>query len=259
MLRRARNRVAQLEAQLGAVSLAPSQRRRRRPVRRRRANNNGFHDAPGAVGNGPGPSGMRVQNSPNGMVLSREELWQEITPVAASDVVKGLSFVPGASGLSFLDALAKSFERYQLHSFIVEWKPSCGTTRDGAIILGVDWDPADTGSTLGYAQSLEPRIRVPVWQGKQMILPPARLMSRRFLLVSGDAGKGDNPDYAAFQVVAAITKGETKAAGEVWVRYRISFHGPTAGARNRENASGPPIGGTLGGPLQGSTLTPQHK
>jgi hypothetical protein len=160
------------------------------------------------------------------MTLTREELWQEITPAATAPVVKDLFFAPGASGLGFLDALAAAFERYQLLELTVEWKPSCGTTRDGAIVIGIDWDPSDTGSSMAYVQSLEPRIRVPVWQGKQLPLPKGRLMSRRFLLNSASATTAKNPDYAAFKISAGVTQGTATAVGEVWVRYRIAMHGP---------------------------------
>jgi hypothetical protein len=164
------------------------------------------------------------------LVLDNSELMFSVDADVTTKV-NGASFVPGASGLPLLDGVAKSFDRYILRRFEVFYYPSCGTTRDGAVVIGIDWDPAAKDDTLRVVQVLQPRIRTPVWEEGTMVLPPNRLMSRKFLLTAPGAGKATDPDYSAFLVRCAVTASDKKGAvGEVWVRYCVELSSPTTAA-----------------------------
>jgi len=165
------------------------------------------------------------------MVFEHEELWKEIGGPTKAGIAETLSFSPGTSGLSFLDKISLPFDRYILHSVVVEWKPSCGTTKDGAIVIGVDWDALGNVTSMQNVQTLLPRIRCPVWQSQSMVIPPSRLMSRRFLFVgaSTEAAKLAIADRASFALCVLSTLAEKASpVGEIWVRYKISLEGPTS-------------------------------
>lgn len=171
------------------------------------------------------------------MTLAYEELWEAVTGVTPVKPSK-LIFAPGKSSLPFLDSFGTSFDRFVLTSFSVEYKPSCGTMTNGAVVIGVDWDPGSSQITeLGQVQTLLPRIRVPVWQTQSMTLPASRLMSRRFFFTSQSGGppSQDLSDRAPFGL-CVITTGAQGTVGEVWVRYSIRFDGPCTRPR-----SSPPL------------------
>jgi hypothetical protein len=160
------------------------------------------------------------------MNLDHEELWVSVKGLALS-APQILRFAPGSSfpTLAFLDKMAIPFDRYVLLRVEVLYKPSVGTTKDGFVVIGVDWDVAGQVSTLAGAQTLLPRVRIPVWQEQRMVLPTNRLMSRRFLLCSSNVALSKDPDYGCFGL--AISCNQATEVGEIWVRYRIQLSGPT--------------------------------
>jgi hypothetical protein len=164
------------------------------------------------------------------MTLSHEELFLSGVQNTADTVSAGV-FAPGISGMPILDSISKSFDRYELLTLKLFWRPSCGTVQPGAVIMGVDYDPEEKAtSSLAKVQALFPRYRGAVWTEGTLVVPSNRLMSRKFLLVGNAAGAKTNADYAALQVILGITKGDKNGVtlGEIWCQYTVRLHSPTA-------------------------------
>lgn len=208
-----------------AQSAGKAARRRRQRQRKRAAVRGDGQSRP--LVNSLGQAGS-FAGTASQLTFSHEELWSEVKGSATAAVVKAYTFLPGKSGLGFLDKIALSWDRYVVTHVTIFYRSSSGTTRNGAVVVGVDWDVASGAGDLAYAQTLQPRLRLPVWESGQMVLPANLLMSRKFLLVSPNETAQINPDYGAFKVVAAVTStSDASSIGELWVRYTVVFHSPT--------------------------------
>ncbi len=128
-----------------------------------------------------------------------------------------------------MDRIAATFDRYVVHSVSLSWRTSVGTQKDGAYVIGIEWDASKTAPKYADAQALVPRIRSAIWKEEQMVLPSDRLMSRRFYSTGFDDAATKNPDCTAFAAILAV-KGVASAGnvGDVWIRYDVSLMGPTS-------------------------------
>nr|QQO81430.1 capsid protein precursor [Soybean thrips permutotetra-like virus 3] len=163
------------------------------------------------------------------MRVSREELMFTVTTdskgwYGASVPINPLS---AKDQFSWLAGLASSWERIVWNSLSFHWRSAVGTTADGSVAYGVDWESNNSmPKDRTVVTSLSPVADHPVWQttqGKPMVCPKRLLQSRlQYLLTQGDvADRGPGVFKVMVQGAAA-----SKMIGEFWISYDVSMYGP---------------------------------
>lgn len=229
-----RSLVSRLTSELDKLEVRPQQRRNgmpsgnpgrgRRRGRRGRSNNSGPGNSqiPGAK---PMPTqrNPRIKSGNPGVLhVSHTEYWGvvDLNGTSADKVVE-FNFMPMGSGLAHLDTLAKIYERYVVTAATVHYRPSVGTTKDGALTLGAEWDAAHAPNSLKAINVCQPNKQCAVWQACDMRLPRERLMQQKFLKCTGVKSY----DSTAFTVVAG-SQAQALMPGTIWLTYTVRFEGP---------------------------------
>jgi len=165
----------------------------------------------------------RIRGTQASIIVSYRELW---TPVLGGNGTVAttpppLLFLPGASGLPQLDALASLYESYRLLSGVkVEFKSAAGSVNNGSMIAGVDYDARDI--VLGYssAASMMPKFVGSITKNMQLTVDHTRAMNKKWMFSAGQAA-GD----AAFAVVYSNTA-SLSGVGDIWCEYTVEFISP---------------------------------
>lgn len=176
--------------------------------------------------------GVTPSGSAGGIRLKHTEFWFGCNSVTTGTQTFGAKlFKPGDSGLTHLDNYAKINERYKLLECIIHYRTRVGTTRDGAILFGIDWDdrPGEVAAMTDlYVKN--PARRAAIWQECDMSLPRDQLMSRKIRpTVSTATPAVEEFEQSAFQLVWGMNHSKPAAAetlGEFWVTYVVEFSGP---------------------------------
>lgn len=171
-----------------------------------------------AKGIGPGASlGSNMANR------QMEEYWGVCKPG-----ITQLSCTPGKSNLPMLDQFAYMFELYRVLSWEVRFTVRVGSTVSGMYIAGASFNPNDTCSTLQEVSALSPKVHMAVWQPAVLSVPASRLMRQKDLFVPGIM-KTESDDVLCGNVWVWVDG--TSAQVDAWVRYNVSFTGPTRARR----------------------------
>lgn len=126
--------------------------------------------------------------------------------------------------LPFLAGFTKMFDRYVYHRIRIVYRPSCGSTTSGSLIVGIDWDSKKSANlTYKVISNLTPVMDLPLWQGGTLVLPPSKLMTRKeYIINTDDTDEFDStPGFVCF----AATGATAQTAGHLWIDYDISFFG----------------------------------
>jgi hypothetical protein len=117
------------------------------------------------------------------------------------------------------------YEMYRLRGPVkYAYKAAVGTTTNGEILMGVDYDARDVILTYQGTAALSPKCMGPVWRDHTLVIPTARAMKQKWLTTSN--GQDDSATTPAFGV--NITGTATGSTGSVWVEYHIEFCSPRA-------------------------------
>lgn len=205
---------------------APSTSRRRRD-RRRRLNASSGVVAPARQGPVPGrrAAGVGVRSSmrevAGGIRIRRTEFFVDVSDAGSELAV--------CEKFAWLNKIAKAFDRITWHACRVYYRPAVGTTKDGEVLIGVDWDGDKEGQALTktFVQALTPVNCHPVWQASTLVLPPSRLMSRREYKITPGSDKTDDYD-TSFGNITWYTAKTTTPVGSLWVEYDVSLFGTAA-------------------------------
>lgn len=97
----------------------------------------------------------------------------------------------------------------------------------GLVTLGIDWDFKGTAPTREQISAYTPNATWAIREDCEtcpLVLPPARLQSRRFYLHNSD---GDYVDRGPCKVWIAGAAPDEKSleVGEVWVEYDVTMSG----------------------------------
>lgn len=222
--------IANLQRRLSRIAVnggnnnSPNSRpRRRRPVRR--ANQSMAVVAPAiqppVARAGPSRSrrGKAVSANDGSIRISRGEFLDVVTV----QLVKKLT----PDSFPWLSALAKAFDRITWHSCTIQYKPAVGTTTNGIVTYGVDWD-SDQGRLLDLkmAQALTPLQTHPVWQCSELRLPPPKLQTRKEYKLRAGTDKTDDFDLAPGDLLVWV-EGNQGLVGQIWVQYDVTLFGTT--------------------------------
>jgi len=142
-------------------------------------------------------------------------------------------FTPGSSGLPHLDARGRMYEMYRLRGPVrVQYRAAVGTTTNGEVLIGVDYDAKDAVLSYQGTAALSPKSMTPVWKDSVLVVPHNRAMKQKWLVTATDISPttaGGTPinyrdDAIAFGL--NITSTGASATGSVWIEYNVEFASP---------------------------------
>lgn len=178
------------------------------------------------------PRGSNVSSQQQGMVVvSRSEMLSTLSSTQAVGTAFGqIDLFPTSSSMSWLAKLVVAFERIEWLSATLVYKPFVGTTTNGSICFGVDWNSSvslSADNARAKVQASTPVFEAPIWQTGKLPLPSSMLMSRRFYTLSSSTEK---PDHQPGIVIWSMTNspGNSEILGELWVDYRVRLSGTSA-------------------------------
>lgn len=161
--------------------------------------------------------------------MQREELIRSLTTIKAAGAVSAvikdyIDLQP--MNFAFMRSLSKAFERIQWLSCHIYWKPAVGTTAGGLVSYAIDWDSDANNVSRTDMSGYTPVLTHAVWQDSQktpMVLPPSRLMSRKWYLF--DHSGADNVDKQPGRLLVSAETTDPMLVGELWIRYHVKFSG----------------------------------
>lgn len=131
-----------------------------------------------------------------------------------------------AGEFPFLKGFSGSFERIQWLRLRFVYKPLVGTTKDGGVTLGFDWNYRDPKTTRADVACYSPTQTGSVFKEFSLTLPQAKLATRKWYDVLATGFDG-GPGLLAWAIDGPKEAGE-KSYGEIWVSYEIVLSGTTA-------------------------------
>lgn len=163
------------------------------------------------------------------MRIKRTELAQEL--ILKPNTTGTSVYIPLVpmkdKSLSWLAKLSANFTQIVWHSCKIEYRPAVGINKDGSLTLGVEWNPGGNSTpTKAQVQCLTPNFQVPVWQKKELTVPPSRLQSRKYYVFSGETS---NSDSSPGDVLAYLSGSKPTADvyyGDIWITYDVTLMGP---------------------------------
>ena len=171
----------------------------------------------------------RQARLPPGTVIVRYK--ELLTPVTKG--THQFLFVPGSSGLAHLDARGRMYEMYRLRGPVrVQYKAAVGTTANGEVLMGVDYDAKDSVLTYAGTAALSPKTMCPVWRDATLNIPHGRAMKQKWLVTATDmtpTAAGAAPtnfreDSIAYSLIVTSTGDDN--SGSLWVEYNVEFASP---------------------------------
>jgi hypothetical protein len=164
------------------------------------------------------------------VTLRHTEFWGAVqTPTSSGNVTDKLTFKMGATGMKFLDIQGKCWDRATIHSVTIHWRTSVGTSADGSLVLGCEWDIGSTHpSDFAGVSILSPNRRSAVWQEFDVPVPSVKLMTRKYYECVAANGTAASEENTAFQLFYSVRGTANKPYGDIWCTYNITFEGPRA-------------------------------
>lgn len=148
--------------------------------------------------------------------------YRELLTSVGNNTTQNYEFLPGATGMPHLDARAGLYEMYKIIGVRFIYKAAVGTTVNGEVLLGVDFDSRDIVPSYQGTAALQPKATGPVWRDFGLRVPPGRAMKQRWLLTSNL--QDDAPAQGAFTL--QVTNTSTVVPGTIWCEYYLEFVSP---------------------------------
>lgn len=171
---------------------------------------------------------------PGTVVVKYREL---LGPVQANKTVC-YPFCPGMTGMAHLDQRGGLYEMYRLRGPVrITYQSAVGTTTNGEILMGIDYDAKDVVTTYAGTAALSPKRVGPVWRNIALSVPPARAMRQKWLYTNNTftpnwtSAKNLSERNAVLpddSIAFALQVTSTAAAstGSLWVDYCVEFCSP---------------------------------
>lgn len=228
--------VEQLRQQVSKLttSLANPQRGRQRGGRSRSRSRSRSRGAgprnmlPAAVG---GAASSRMIAGAGGVgviVIPGHEIVTTIKVNANSSTATGyIDCNPGAgnSGAE-LQAISTVFTQYRPRSIWYEYEPMCGTTTNGAIVMGlVPNSKASAPKTLSEVSVLQPNITGPLYVRQRLTVPQSFMREKNWYDITKDASEQQESPVVLAYWVDADSGSTTRTLGRIWAHYSYEFQG----------------------------------
>jgi len=110
------------------------------------------------------------------------------------------------------------------------YKTAVGTTKDGSVIMGIDYEVSKTPTTFEGVAQLMPVEQFAVWETRSMGLDMAKAMTKPIM-----SCRSADPDNVPF---AFCLNTEVAKSGFIWVEYEIGFTSPS---KDDISTSGKPL------------------
>lgn len=153
--------------------------------------------------------------------IKRMEFYGSITFKNSSTATFSQSFSPGNSNCIVLSKFGKLYETYKVHGMSVVFKTASRTTRDGQVIVAVDYNTKSLGPVERARLLSMPNMIFPIHKDNSrlrvVVAPTLRYV------VSSDLSR-DSP--FAIQAIATTDTTETEfLCGDIFLEYDIEFMG----------------------------------
>jgi len=142
--------------------------------------------------------------------------------------VKGIMLNPANTDW-IIRRLALCYEHSKWHSLAIWYKPAVGSTVNGLVSFGVDYDDAIYPSTRQVVCGYTPSTTTAVWQdteSKKIRVSGAKLQSRAWFAhqLTGDKIPDKCPGTVVYGITADAPSVD-KIYGELWIDADITFAG----------------------------------
>lgn len=215
--------------------------RKRRP-RARRGNTSrgvpaGASSLPTPVAAGPGfrrrrgRMGMGTSIGNGGrIVLQRDELLlQVVTTANKNESVFSKPLTPSSGLMPFLFQISSCYQRIRWLKCHVTWRPGVGTSTNGIITYGFQFNDGAAPSSRADVTNLTPVNDHAVWQSGSstpLVVPSDMLMSRKWYVLNSTSADAYDKALGSFCCgVSHDSKATTSTLGEFWVSYSVEMEG----------------------------------
>lgn len=162
------------------------------------------------------------------VTLSRVELLTSVElPANKGEGAAAVELLPSANVMSWLYKISVAFDRIVWMRARVTWKPCVGTTTNGSLVYGVDWNSNKSGPTRESVQALTPNVENAVWQAATLVLPQDRLMTRRYYNLNSASKEDRQPGTLSYHVKGAA-QATAQPLGDLWIEYTVRLSGTQA-------------------------------
>lgn len=161
------------------------------------------------------------QNNDIPVRIKRMEYLDSLTFSKSSTAVLTKSFTPTLTTMPILSRFAKLYEMYVIHSMAVVFKTASRTTRDGQVIIAVDYNSKSTATPDKVKLLSMPNIVFPIHKdgSRLRVSVPATL---RYVTQSDQAR--DVP-FAIQAYATTNTVEEAFVCGDIYLDYDIELKG----------------------------------
>lgn len=207
-----------------------------KPKPNKPANRVTVNSAPAAVGSKIGNAGVpKITNAADGScVITHKEYMQDVTGLTGDGSTALIAINPQRSNVfTWLTAIATRFEQYRFDKLKFIYKPSTGTSTNGYVIMGFDFDSydqdtANSSSFPGKAEMLTWKYssKSAPWQEMALnISQDSRMATMRYC----DFGnRGDKRlDILGNLCLRVVTPTSNMFVGELFVEYTVRFRQPS--------------------------------
>jgi len=128
---------------------------------------------------------------------------------------------------TWLSAIATRFEQYRFKKFSVHYRPSCSTSTNGYVILGIDFDSYDTQPNKVSMLAWKMAVKAAYWQDADLdISKETNLQMLRFCDATNELGDKRLQDLGKLWI---LSDGDSTAqlGGEIFVSYECEFRQPS--------------------------------
>jgi len=152
---------------------------------------------------------------------------RDVSSNSTTNTTSNLVNPQNGSTFTWLSALATRFEMFKFSKLRLLYKPSCGTSYVGFVIIGMDFDAYDTAPTKVTMLAWRYSSKCAVWQECSVdCSTDARLSTWRYCDTNSDRGDLRLDTLGVFWSLAYGT-GSDAFVGELFVDYTVHFRMPS--------------------------------
>jgi hypothetical protein len=178
-----------------------------------------------------GPAFSYSQKGDGSIRVRHREYVRDITSTNTNYAVQSISINPGISTLfTWLCSIALSYESYLFNSLSFEFESSGVTTDRGTVMMGIDFDAADSPPTTKQQfMSIHGSTRSAVWSHQCCTASQKDLRKfgvQRYVRNSAPLGTQDIKTYDVGNFLIATQGTGNITCGELYVTYDVTLHTP---------------------------------
>lgn len=163
-------------------------------------------------------------------MLQRDELLLQVATVPSkTETVFTKPLIPSSGVMPFLFQISSCYQRIRWLKCHVTWRPAVGTSTNGIITYGFQFNSDGSITTRSNVTDLTPVNDHPVWQSGQMtplVVPQEMLQTRKWYVLNSTQADTYDKALGTFCVGASHdSAAAAKTLGEFWVSYSVEMEG----------------------------------